>query len=83
MINIEIELMEEQGLFPTMPTHSGTQHDNIGLDIYAAEQVDAEKIEDSFYVAKIRTGIRVKLPDKYHMEFHSRSGLGFKNTIFN
>lgn len=34
------------------------------------------------YSAIVRTGLRVELPERYHMRIASRSGLGFKRNIF-
>ena len=43
---IQIELMEGDGLSPKMPEHAGgvSQHENVGLDFYAAAEVSWEEI---------------------------------------
>lgn len=69
---------------PTMPEHSGgDQHQNVGLDIFAAASVIGQPVgyEEPGYYAVVRTGIKIKLPDKHHMRIASRSGLAFKNLI--
>lgn len=81
-----------------IPTHHGeSQHDNVGMDFYAAEDVNwrrvfhentvghADVIQKSpsiVSVALVRTGLRVALPPGMHLRFASRSGLATKSLLY-
>lgn len=69
---------------PRLPEHAGgNQHQNVGLDLYAATTTMSTYHRENrhYHYALIETGIKVQLPYGYHMMIASRSGLGFKRHI--
>lgn len=69
---------------PTIPEHSGgDQHQNVGMDFYSAADCDSQSLGYGVdgYVLTVRTGVRIELPERYHMRIASRSGLAFKRHI--
>ena len=65
-----------------LPEHSyGNQHDNVGMDFFAAEKPYWSLVANGIYYCVVSTGLKVELPEKHHLRFASRSGLGFKENI--
>jgi dUTP pyrophosphatase len=86
-LKIIIEIMQPEKEFkgvwsPKLPEHaSGSQHLNVGLDLFSAIDIQSTEASASYHYAIIRTGIRIETPYGYHMMIGSRSGLGFNKHI--
>lgn len=84
---IIIEIIQPEEEFdgrwtPQVPEHaSGSQHLNVGLDLFSAVDVMSNEVNSCYHYATVRTGIRMETPFGYHMMIGSRSGLGFKKHI--
>jgi deoxyuridine 5'-triphosphate nucleotidohydrolase len=67
---------------PRLPEHaSGSQHVNVGLDLFSASNFESQEVNPHYHFAIIRTGIRMELPYGHHMMIGSRSGLGFRHHL--
>lgn len=79
MHNIVIEKVHPGAI---MPTHEGgSQHENVGLDMYAAEAASWELVAPSIWTVNVTTGLRFELPTGVHLRFAARSGLAFRDNI--
>lgn len=78
-MDIKFERIHDYAL---LPEHSyGGQHENVGMDFFAAEKADWSLITDGIYSCVVSTGLKMQLPPEHHLRFASRSGLGFKKNI--
>lgn len=65
-----------------LPEHAyGGQHENVGMDFFASEATDWSMITEGIYTCVVSSGLRMQLPERLHLRFTSRSGLGFKKNI--
>lgn len=70
MTTLKIKRLTDTAIIPTY-AHKG----DACFDLYA----DSVSYDSDGFVAKVKTGIAVDIPDGYAMMVYSRSGHGFKN----
>lgn len=78
--NIVVERLSPHAQLPQH--HGGSQHENIGLDFFSASDTPWQHVAEGIWTATVRTGLRMKLPHGYHLQFASRSGLAFRHNIY-
>lgn len=78
-MNIIFEKIHENA---RIPEHSyGGQHESVGLDFRAALVTPWSLVADGVYTCVASTGLKMQLPERYHMRMASRSGLAFQHQI--
>ena len=78
-MNIIFEKVHENA---RIPEHAyGNQHDSVGMDLYAAQVNPWRLLAEGVYSTIVSTGLKVELPEQYHLRIASRSGWAFKHNI--